>query len=102
MGWKGPGRPHNGVVGRVLINEEALTTAQVQNVSQSVEVLDLRTERDLQYVRGSAALLDGIEAQLSAAQSLRGLSPKGFQVGALRPLTSSASLGFISMAPSPH
>ena len=54
---------------------------QVQNVSQSVEVLDLRTERDLQYVRSSAALLEGIEAQLSAAQGLRGLSPKGFQVG---------------------
>ena len=54
---------------------------QVQNVSQSVEVLDLRTERDLQYVRSSAALLEGIEAQLSAAQGQRGLSPKGFQVG---------------------
>uniref|UniRef100_A0A8V0X722 Olfactomedin 2 n=1 Tax=Gallus gallus TaxID=9031 RepID=A0A8V0X722_CHICK len=68
-----------------------LLSERVQNVSQSVEVLDLRTERDLQYVRGSAALLDGIEAQLSAAQSLRGLSPKGFQelqqrMALLRPL----------------
>uniref|UniRef100_A0A667WXS2 Olfactomedin 2b n=1 Tax=Myripristis murdjan TaxID=586833 RepID=A0A667WXS2_9TELE len=36
-----------------------LLTEQVQNVSQSMEVVDLRTSRDLQYVRDSEPLLRG-------------------------------------------
>uniref|UniRef100_A0A3Q3LC33 Noelin-2-like n=1 Tax=Mastacembelus armatus TaxID=205130 RepID=A0A3Q3LC33_9TELE len=41
-----------------------LLTEQVQNVSQSMEVVDLRTSRDLQYVRDSEPLLRGVDGRL--------------------------------------
>uniref|UniRef100_A0A672IET4 Olfactomedin 2b n=1 Tax=Salarias fasciatus TaxID=181472 RepID=A0A672IET4_SALFA len=40
-----------------------LLTEQVQNVSQSMEVVDLRTSRDLQYVRDSEPLLRGVDGR---------------------------------------
>ncbi|KAG5278230.1 hypothetical protein AALO_G00096660 [Alosa alosa] len=56
-------------------------TERVQNVTQSMELLDLRTSRDLQYVRDSEPLLRGMEGRVRSAQSNpRSLSPKGFQV----------------------
>uniref|UniRef100_A0A3B4FGT3 Noelin-2-like n=1 Tax=Pundamilia nyererei TaxID=303518 RepID=A0A3B4FGT3_9CICH len=59
-------------------------TEQVQNVSQSMEVVDLRTSRDLQYVRDSEPLLRGRSEAHSSAKykSLKG------QMSQLRPLLS--------------
>ncbi|XP_076135581.1 noelin-2-like [Alosa pseudoharengus] len=55
-------------------------TERVQNVTQSMELLDLRTSRDLQYVRDSEPLLRGVEGRVRSAHSNpRSLSPKGFQ-----------------------
>ncbi|XP_014747775.1 PREDICTED: noelin-2 [Sturnus vulgaris] len=50
----------------------------VQNISQSLELLDLRTVRDLSYVRGSESLLSGLSSRLRAAPE--GLNPRSFQV----------------------
>ncbi|KAG7222590.1 hypothetical protein INR49_016147 [Caranx melampygus] len=48
-----------------------LLTEQVQNVSQSMEVVDLRTSRDLQYVRDSEPLLRGeLKGQMSQLRPL--------------------------------
>ncbi|XP_062367848.1 noelin-2-like [Cinclus cinclus] len=54
-----------------------LTPPQVQNISQSLELLDLRTFRDLQYVRNTESLLSGLDSRLRAASE--GLSPRNFQ-----------------------
>ncbi|XP_028828111.1 noelin-2-like isoform X2 [Denticeps clupeoides] len=55
-------------------------TERVQNVTQSMELLDLRTSRDLQYVRDSEVLLRSVENRVKTAHSNpRSLSPKGFQ-----------------------
>lgn len=54
---------------------------QVQNISQSMEVLDLRTYRDLQYVRNTEGLMKVVDGKLKvASDNPRGLNPKGFQV----------------------
>ncbi|XP_062454375.1 noelin-2 isoform X3 [Rhea pennata] len=55
-------------------------TEKVQNISQSMEVLDLRTSRDLQYVRNTEALMRGLDTRLrAAADGQRSLSTKSFQ-----------------------
>lgn len=54
-------------------------SSQVQNVSQSVEVLELRTYRDLQYVRSMETLMRSLDARLRGADG--SLSAKSFQVG---------------------
>ncbi|XP_017592143.1 PREDICTED: noelin-2 [Corvus brachyrhynchos] len=52
-----------------------------------MEVLDLRTFRDLQYVRNTEALLRGLDSRLrGASEGQRALSARGFQVGAKFPL----------------
>lgn len=54
---------------------------QVQNISQSMEVLDLRTYRDLQYVRNTEGLMKVVDGKLKvASENPRSLNPKGFQV----------------------
>ena len=54
---------------------------QVQNVSQSMEVVDLRTSRDLQYVRDSEPLLRGVDGRLHTyVANPRALTAKGLQV----------------------
>lgn len=54
---------------------------QVQNISQSMEVLDLRTYRDLQYVRNTESLMKVVDGKLKvASENPRNLNPKGFQV----------------------
>lgn len=54
---------------------------QVQNVSQSMEVVDLRTSRDLQYVRDSEPLLRGVDGRLHTyVANPRILTAKGLQV----------------------
>lgn len=54
---------------------------QVQNISQSMEVLDLRTYRDLQYVRNTESLMKGLDSRLKvAAESQKSLNAKSFQV----------------------
>ena len=60
---------------------------QVQNISQSMEVLDLRTYRDLQYVRNTESLMKVVDGKLKvASENPRSLNPKGFQViGCLSP-----------------
>uniref|UniRef100_A0A493SUL4 Noelin domain-containing protein n=1 Tax=Anas platyrhynchos platyrhynchos TaxID=8840 RepID=A0A493SUL4_ANAPP len=56
-------------------------TEKVQNISQSMEVLDLRTYRDLQYVRNTEALMKGLDSRLRvAAESQKSLNAKSFQV----------------------
>ncbi|XP_006928460.4 noelin-2 isoform X2 [Panthera onca] len=50
---------------------------KVQNVSQSMEVLELRTYRDLQYVRSMETLMRSLDARLRAADG--SLSAKSFQ-----------------------
>ncbi|NXT26529.1 NOE2 protein, partial [Syrrhaptes paradoxus] len=53
---------------------------QVQNISQSMEVLDLRTFRDLQYLRNTEGLLRGLDARLRlAAEGHKGLNARRFQ-----------------------
>lgn len=52
----------------------------MQNVSQSMEVLELRTYRDLQYVRSMEAPLRSLDARLRTADG--SLPAKSFQVGA--------------------
>ncbi|XP_035856743.1 noelin-2-like isoform X2 [Sander lucioperca] len=71
-----------------------LLTEQVQNVSQSMEVVDLRTSRDLQYVRDSEPLLRGVDGRLHTyVANPRTLTAKGLQelkgqMSQLRPLLS--------------
>ncbi|KAM6940849.1 noelin-2-like [Lycodopsis pacificus] len=71
-----------------------LLTEQVQNVSQSMEVVDLRTSRDLQYVRDSEPLLRGVDGRLHTyVANPRALTAKGLQelkgqMSQLRPLLS--------------
>lgn len=56
-------------------------SSQVQNISQSMEVLDLRTYRDLQYVRDTESLMKVVDGRLKvASENPRSLNPKGFQV----------------------
>ncbi|XP_006898894.1 PREDICTED: noelin-2 [Elephantulus edwardii] len=50
---------------------------KVQNVSQSMEVLELRTYRDLQYVRSMETLMRSLDARLRGADG--SLSAKSFQ-----------------------
>ncbi|XP_026634987.1 noelin-2 isoform X1 [Chionomys nivalis] len=50
---------------------------KVQNVSQSMEVLELRTYRDLQYVRSMETLMRSLDARLRAADG--SVSAKSFQ-----------------------
>ncbi|PKU28462.1 hypothetical protein llap_21234 [Limosa lapponica baueri] len=55
---------------------------KVQNISQSMEVLDLRTYRDLQYVRNTESLMKGLDSRLKvAAESQKSLNAKSFQQG---------------------
>ncbi|CAG5897929.1 unnamed protein product [Menidia menidia] len=57
-----------------------LGSTQVQNISQSMEVLDLRTYRDLQYVRNTESLMKVVDGKLKvASENPRSLNPKGFQ-----------------------
>ncbi|XP_033947685.2 noelin-2-like [Pseudochaenichthys georgianus] len=71
-----------------------LLTEQVQNVSQSMEVVDLRTSRDQQYVRDSEPLLRGVDGRLHTyVSNPRTLTTKGLQelkgqMSQLRPLLS--------------
>lgn len=59
----------------------ALPLPQVQNISQSMEVLDLRTYRDLQYVRNTESLMKGLDSRLKVAtESQKSLNAKSFQV----------------------
>uniref|UniRef100_A0A674I8J5 Olfactomedin 2 n=1 Tax=Terrapene triunguis TaxID=2587831 RepID=A0A674I8J5_9SAUR len=58
---------------------------QVQNISQSMEVLDLRTYRDLQYVRNTESLMKGLDSRLKVAtESQKSLNTKSFQVNPLQ------------------
>lgn len=50
-------------------------------MSQSMEVLELRTYRDLQYVRSMETLMRSLDARLRAADG--SVSTKSFQVGSL-------------------
>lgn len=63
-----------------------------------MEVLDLRTYRDLQYVRNTENLMKVVDGKLKvASENPRSLNPKGFQVtGRLSPVVS----GQISVIPS--
>lgn len=46
-----------------------------------MEVLDLRTYRDLQYVRNTESLMKGLDSRLKvAAESQKSLNAKSFQV----------------------
>ncbi|XP_029769567.1 noelin-2 [Terrapene carolina triunguis] len=55
---------------------------KVQNISQSMEVLDLRTYRDLQYVRNTESLMKGLDSRLKVAtESQKSLNTKSFQGG---------------------
>lgn len=61
----------------------AVNVLQVQNVSQSLEVVDLRTARDLQYVRDSEPLLRGVDGRLHTyVANPRTLTAKSLQVPA--------------------
>lgn len=61
--------------------DSVVCVLQVQNISQSMEVLDLRTYRDLQYVRNTEGLMKVVDGKLKvASDNPRGLNPKGFQV----------------------
>lgn len=52
-------------------------------MSQSLEVVDLRTARDLQYVRDSEPLLRGVDGRLhSYVANPRALTAKSLQVRA--------------------
>ncbi|NXB13367.1 NOE2 protein, partial [Rhagologus leucostigma] len=54
---------------------------KVQNISQSMEVLDLRTFRDLQYVRNTEALMKGLDSRLRvASEGHKSLNARSFQV----------------------
>lgn len=54
---------------------------QVQNITQSMEVLDLRTYRDLQYVRDTENLMKTVDGRLkTASENPRSINPKSFQV----------------------
>ncbi|KAK9407436.1 noelin-2-like, partial [Crotalus adamanteus] len=54
---------------------------KVQNISQSMEVLDLRTYRDLQYVRNTESLMKGLDSRLKVAtEGQKNLNVKSFQV----------------------
>lgn len=64
-----------------MITQYLLCVYQVQNVSQSMEVVDLRTSRDLQYVRDSEPLLRGVDGRLHTyVTNPRTLTVKGLQV----------------------
>ncbi|KAF1637452.1 Noelin-2, partial [Eudyptes filholi] len=64
---------------------------KVQNISQSMEVLDLRTYRDLQYVRNTESLMKGLDSRLKvAAESQKSLNAKSFQVSPRLPDASRA------------
>uniref|UniRef100_A0AAZ3PF44 Olfactomedin-like domain-containing protein n=1 Tax=Oncorhynchus tshawytscha TaxID=74940 RepID=A0AAZ3PF44_ONCTS len=71
-----------------------LLTEQVQNVSQSMEVMDLSTSRDLQYVRDTEPLLRGVDGHIHTyTTNPRRLTKKGLQelkgqMSQLRPLLS--------------
>ncbi|KAJ1172669.1 hypothetical protein NDU88_004513, partial [Pleurodeles waltl] len=53
---------------------------KVQNISQSMGVLDLRTYRDLQYVRNTENLMKVLDSKLKVAtESQKALNTKGFQ-----------------------
>ncbi|KAG9488525.1 hypothetical protein GDO78_004850 [Eleutherodactylus coqui] len=52
---------------------------KVQNISQSMEVLDLRTFRDLQYVRNTESLMKVLDTKLRATDTQRSINAKSFQ-----------------------
>ncbi|XP_020384732.1 noelin-2-like isoform X1 [Stegostoma tigrinum] len=53
---------------------------KVQNISQSIEVLDLRTYRDLQYVRNTESLMKVLNARLKVvSESQTNLLNRNFQ-----------------------
>uniref|UniRef100_F7BXL7 Olfactomedin 2 n=1 Tax=Xenopus tropicalis TaxID=8364 RepID=F7BXL7_XENTR len=52
---------------------------KVQNISQSMEVLDLRTFRDLQYLRNTESLMKVLDTKLRATDSQRNINAKSFQ-----------------------
>ncbi|XP_039628827.1 noelin-2a isoform X2 [Polypterus senegalus] len=53
---------------------------KVQNITQSMEVLDLRTYRDLQYVRNTESLMKVLDNKLKVvSESQKPLNPKAFQ-----------------------
>lgn len=82
----------DGAGGRVNQTEGFIApTTQVQNISQSMEVLDLRTYRDLQYVRNTESLMKGLDSRLKvAAESQKSLNAKSFQVSPRLPDASRA------------
>lgn len=70
-----------------------VVAVQVENVSQSVEGVHLRTYRDLRHFRESEPLLRGVDGRLhSYASSPRTLTSKGLQVRA-RACTRDRQLG---------
>ncbi|KAJ8381580.1 hypothetical protein SKAU_G00023580 [Synaphobranchus kaupii] len=53
---------------------------KVQNITQSMEVLDLRTYRDLQYVHNTESLMKTVDSRLKiVSDNPRTLNPKSFQ-----------------------
>lgn len=52
---------------------------KVQNISQSIAVLDLRTYRDLQYMRNTESLMKVLNARLKVAEKQSNLMNKNFQ-----------------------
>uniref|UniRef100_A0A8C7U4E5 Olfactomedin 2a n=1 Tax=Oncorhynchus mykiss TaxID=8022 RepID=A0A8C7U4E5_ONCMY len=53
---------------------------KVQNITQSMELLDLRTNRDLQYVRNTESLMKAVDIKLkTASDNPRSLNPKSLQ-----------------------
>ncbi|XP_023190040.1 noelin-2-like isoform X1 [Xiphophorus maculatus] len=79
---------------RLLTEQVHYRHLLVQNVSQSMEVVHLRTSRDLQYVRDSEPLLRGVDGHLHTyVASPRTLTSKTLQelkgqMSQLRPLLS--------------
>ncbi|XP_061470493.1 noelin-2 isoform X2 [Rhineura floridana] len=73
--------PVQGTCSRDLRNRQLRQLMEkVQNISQSMEVLDLRTYRDLQYVRNTETLIKGLDSRLKvAAESQKNLNAKSFQ-----------------------
>lgn len=55
------------LLGKHLLNESLLLW-QVQNMSQSIEVLDRRTQRDLQYVEKMENQMRGLETKFKQVE----------------------------------
>ncbi|XP_019712411.1 noelin-3-like isoform X3 [Hippocampus comes] len=60
---------------------------KVQNMSQSMEVLNLRTQRDFQYIVRMESLIKGLRSKFRQMDSdRRTLASKNFQMDSLQPL----------------